>query len=230
MKPEIRDRFKEVAAYDEAMPRIFAGYDALRRVALSHLRTKLGERARLLDVGCGTGTTLLTFAAHQPEWSMVGVDPAPPMVELARAKADDAGVADRVTLTIGTIDAVPEDARFDAATILLVEHLLPDDGTKLETLEQTARRLEPGGWLVLAGLHGDFATPTTQLALAAWSQSLEVEGFPEPLRASFHHRATVEDSLVPESRIRELLAQAGFVDVERIFQVMLLGGWLARRA
>jgi len=57
-----------------------------------------------------------------------------------------------------------------------------------------------------------------------------LRGFPEPVQSGVRHKATVEDSLVSEERIRELLAQAGFVDVERIFQAMLLGGWIARKA
>ena len=35
---------------------------------------------------------------------------------------------------------------------------------------------------------------------------------------------------VTEARIEELLREAGFVDIEKVFQAFVIGGWLARKA
>lgn len=228
MTGEIPKRFEDAAQYDAMMAKVFPGYAQLPLVILSHLRTCVGPRARVLDVGCGTGETLAVFAAHQPEWTLVGVDPAEPMLELARGRLSARGVEDRAALRPGTVDVLPIEPKFDAATALLVEHLLPDDGAKLQLLEAVRRRLAPGGWFVLAGLHGDLRTATAQGTLNAWLEFVSLQGLPKEAQDTVRRRATVEDSLVSEQRIRDLLAEAGFVGVERIYQLQLLGGWLAR--
>ncbi|MBE2224746.1 MAG: class I SAM-dependent methyltransferase, partial [Anaerolineae bacterium] len=65
MNTDIQKRFEDAAKYDKMMTNIFPGYQQLPLVILSFLRTRLGQTARLLDVGCGTGATLTAFAAHQ---------------------------------------------------------------------------------------------------------------------------------------------------------------------
>ncbi len=230
MSGEIRKRFEEAAQYDAMMARVFPGYEQLPSVILSHLRTCLGARARVLDVGCGTGTTLAAFTAHQPEWTFVGVDPAEPMLAVARSKINALGTGARVKFMPGTVDTIPDEPGFDAVTSILVEHLQPDDGAKLHLFEGIQRRLVPGGRFVLLGLHGDLGTAVAKSRLDAWLEFVALQGLPKAAQDNVRHRATVEDSLVSEGRIRELLEEARFVDVERIYQVQLLGGWLARKA
>jgi len=227
MKPEIEARFRDAAQYDSMMSGVFPGYDLIPDLAVSYLRTKVGDRARVLDVGCGTGTTIATLARRQPAWSLVGVDPAEAMIELARAKVDELDAGDRIRLAVGTVDDLPDDEPFDAATMILVEHLLPDDGTKQRVLESVVARLAPGGWLVLAGLYGDFSTARSRADLEAWLELLALRGFPEPVRDNVRNRATVEDSLSSEARLAELLRAAGFASPTQIYRAQLLGAWLA---
>jgi tRNA (cmo5U34)-methyltransferase len=198
-------------------------------VILSYLRTRFGRTAHLLDIGCGTGATLVALAIQQPEWSFIGVDPAEPMLEIARSKMSAIGAEKRVTLLHGTVDTLPDEPKFDAATCILVEHLQPDNGTKLRLLEGIQRRMVSGGWFVLFGLHGDLSTENAQNTLAAWLEFVILQGLPEATRDDVRHRATVEDSLISEVRIQELLQEAGFVNIQKTYQVQLLGGWLAQK-
>jgi tRNA (cmo5U34)-methyltransferase len=230
MQTDIQERFADALRYDGAIAQIFPGYAQLPLVLLSYLRTSLGPRARLLDVGCGTGTTLVAFATHQPEWSFVGVDPAETMLELARAKASAADVGDRLAFVSGTVDTLPDEPTFNAASCVLVEHLHPDDGGKLQLLESISRRLVPAGCFVLVAVHGNLETGAGRRALDAWVQFVALQGLPEPVQTAVRHKATVEDSIVSEERIRDLLAQAGFMNIERIYQTQLLGGWIALKA
>ena len=230
MSTEIQKRFEEAAKYDGMMAKMFPGYEQLPLVILSYLRTYLGRTASLLDAGCGTGATLAAFATHQPEWLFTGVDPAEPMLEIARDKMSAIGVEKRVTLFHGTIDALPDEPKFDAATCILVEHLQPDNGAKLHLLEGIQRRMVSGGRFVLFGLHGDLSTENAQNALDAWLEFVTLQGLPDATRENVRHRATVEDSLVSERRIQELLREAGFVNIEKIYQLQLLGGWLAQKS
>lgn len=229
MKDGIQQRFEEASRYDAMMARVFPGYEQLPLILLSHLRAYVGAGARVLDAGCGTGSALATFAMHQSDWTFVGVDPAEPMLDLARVRLDSAEVAERVKLIVGTADALPNEPAFDAATAILVEHLLPDDGAKLRFLEKIWRRLVPGGWIFLAGLHGDLKSGPAQQALQAWLEFVFLQGLPAEVQEMVRRRATAEDSLVSETRIRQLLTEAGFVNVNRIYQIHLLGAWAAQK-
>ncbi|MEV4223230.1 class I SAM-dependent methyltransferase [Nonomuraea sp. NPDC049725] len=104
----------------------------------------------VLDVGCGTGSlsALLAGAGHR----VTGVDVAPRMVELARAKLAAAGLTGR--FAVGDAASPPTgDERFD---LVLCRHLvwtLPDPHAALRAW---AGRLRPGGRLLLIeGRWGD---------------------------------------------------------------------------
>ena len=230
MSSEIQKRFEDASKYDSMMAKVFPGYEQLPLVILSYMRTRLGRKAHLLDAGCGTGATMAVFATHQPEWSFIGVDPAEPMLEIARSKMSAIGAEKRVTLLHGTVDTLPDEPKFGAATCILVEHLQPDNGAKLRLLEGIQRRMVSGGWFVLFGLHGDLSTENAQNTLAAWLEFVALQGLPEATRDNVRHRATVEDSLISEVRIQELLQEAGFVNIKKTYQLQLLGGWLAQKS
>jgi len=226
---EIHKRFEDATKYDNMMAKVFPGYEQLPLVILSYLRTRLGRTAHLLDIGCGTGATLVAFATHQPEWSFIGVDPAESMLEIARSKMSAIGAEKRVTLLHGTVDTLPDEPKFDAATCILVEHLQLDNGAKLRLLDGIQRRMVSRGWFMLFGLHGDLSTENAQNTLAAWLEFVALQGLPEATRDNVRHRATVEDSLISEVRIQELLQEAGFVNIKKDYQLQLLGGWLAQK-
>jgi tRNA (cmo5U34)-methyltransferase len=230
MKKEIEERFKNSNQYDEMMGKTFSGYNDLHRTVLSYLSVKLFGEAQILDVGCGTGTSLVTHATHKTGWSLTGVDPAEPMIRIVESKISELNLNNRVRVVTGTVHDLPSQPIYDAATMILVEHLQPDDGTKLKLLQGIAERIKTGGWLIVAGLYGDFTTHESQLALKAWQEYLIFQGFSEEMRKNFYQRATVEDALIPETRIRNLLAQAGFHNTEQIYKVHLLGGWLTQKA
>jgi ubiquinone/menaquinone biosynthesis C-methylase UbiE len=108
------------------------------QVLLSELKLRAGEHA--LDVGCGTGL-LADHAAGLvgPSGSVLGFDPLPLRIELARKRARP-----NVSYFVGdALDlAALESARFDVVYLNAVFHWLPDKPLALRNL---FRVLKPGG-------------------------------------------------------------------------------------
>lgn len=102
----------------------------------------------LLDVGSGTGRLTAMCRAALPATRIVGVDPAPSMVEQATEKF----AADRLTsFTSGVVEDLSQfpDASFDAVVSSFALHHLELDTYKLAAAE-LFRVLRPGGRFVNA--------------------------------------------------------------------------------
>ncbi|MBW2268487.1 MAG: methyltransferase domain-containing protein [Deltaproteobacteria bacterium] len=115
---------------------------------------------RVLDLGCGTGTLALMIRERCPEAEVIGLDPDPKALAIARSKAERAGAA--VEWRQGFADDLPfEDGSFDRVVSSLVFHHLPPDVVRA-ALPELRRVLEPGGsvWVLdlshggTHGLHG----------------------------------------------------------------------------
>ena len=98
---------------------------------------------RILEFGCGTGTTAIHHAPHVQH--VDATDISENMIEIGRGRAREAGI-NNITFTRGTLaDFNAEDASLDVVLGLNVIHLLPD---RQETLAEVARILKPGGIFV----------------------------------------------------------------------------------
>ena len=107
---------------------------------------KLTPEERVLDVGCGTG--VLTRLAAQEAAEAVGIDAAPAMIEVARAKATKQGV--KVDFRTALIEALSfPDAHFDVAFSTLMIHHLPPE-VKRTGLREVLRVLKPDGRFLVA--------------------------------------------------------------------------------
>ena len=104
---------------------------------------QLGERARVLDVATGTGDLAIAIAKKHPGASVVGLDPSPRMLEIARAKMQKRGLADRVSLVEGDAQDLPfRSCELDGATIAFGIRNVPD---RPRALRELARVVRPGG-------------------------------------------------------------------------------------
>ncbi len=75
--------------------------------SLDGVEAKLRSGGRVADVGCGLGASTIIMAKAFPNSEFVGYDYHPRSVELARQRAKDAGVADRVKFDIATAAEYP---------------------------------------------------------------------------------------------------------------------------
>ena len=61
---------------------------------------RLSRGGRVADVGCGHGASTILMATAFPRSRFVGSDPHAPSIEIARRRAAEAGVDDRVTFEV----------------------------------------------------------------------------------------------------------------------------------
>ncbi len=113
--------------------------------ALPQLVLDLQPGTRILDVHCGGGRWLIAMARRFPGTRLTGVEFEPDSVARARAAVLEAGLADRVTIEQGDVNAIGHDAEATLAYFQHALHQLPDP---IAALRSAWAALAPGGWLV----------------------------------------------------------------------------------
>jgi cyclopropane fatty-acyl-phospholipid synthase-like methyltransferase len=107
---------------------------------------------RAIDMGCGTGTNVITLV--RAGWDVTGVDFAPRAIKIARQKIHQAGIQANVLLRDATkLQGI--NGPFDLAFDLGCFHGIPQD-EKPKYLERLDRILAPNGfWLMYGFLKSD---------------------------------------------------------------------------
>lgn len=178
--------------------------------AVPEVQAKLRRGVLVADVGCGSGRALIKLAQAFPRSRYVGYDAYAPATAKATANAQAAGVADRVTFRhLDVADGLPE--QYDLVTTFDVIH---DAVSPRGLLRAICRGLRPdGAYLLLdincsdkleenAGplgtvLHGFSLLYCLTTSLASGGEGLGTLG-------------------LPEAKVRELCAEAGFGNVRRL--------------
>jgi SAM-dependent methyltransferase len=102
---------------------------------------RLVPAGRVLDLGCGPGTSSVEIAAAAPATRLFGVDISAAMLPRARHRARCRGV--ELTLVRADADALPfATASFDGAAGHSILYLLPDPAGALAEVRRVVR---PGG-------------------------------------------------------------------------------------
>ena len=97
------------------------------------------------DLGCGTGETSAALAPFVSR--IIAVDTSAAMLQAARRRLQS---FDNVDLRRGDLESLPiDDARLDAATMMLVLHFVPEPE---HALAEVSRVLKPGGRLILVDM------------------------------------------------------------------------------
>lgn len=111
--------------------------------ALGRTRSYLTASDRVLELGCGTGSTALLLS--DSVGSIMASDLSPKMVEIGRRKAAEKG-AENVEFLVADVHAAQRTgAPFDAVLALNLLHLLDDLPEALASIHATLR---PGGHFI----------------------------------------------------------------------------------
>jgi ubiquinone/menaquinone biosynthesis C-methylase UbiE/DNA-binding transcriptional ArsR family regulator len=137
------------------------------------------------DLGCGTGQTsaaIAPFVAH-----VIAVDASAAMLQAAKKRLQ--GI-DNIELRRGELEALPiDEARLDAATLMLVLHHMPEPE---RALAEVARVLKPGGRAIVVDMQPHDRENYRQQMGHVWL------GFGEDhVRAIFHESGFEDVRIVP---------------------------------
>jgi tRNA (cmo5U34)-methyltransferase len=210
-----------VGRYADDTPRKVPGLSDLHRMATVLLREGAPETARILVLGAGGGLELRAFAASQPGWRFVGVDPSAEMLALARQVVGPLG--SRIEWQQGRIDDV-HSGPFDGATCLLTLHFLDRDERR-RTLRALRQQLRPSARLVVAHHSGpgDGAVePWLARSVAFASESGDVVPA-AAAAAAMAERLPILSADEDEAMLRE----AGFSGVALFYAAFSFRGWVA---
>ncbi|WP_421989059.1 SAM-dependent methyltransferase [Roseococcus sp.] len=208
-----------------------AGYDACHELTACMLAAKLGSgsSAHVLVAGAGGGAReVLTAGALEPGWRFTAVDPSQAMMDIAVTAIDAAGLLGRTSTKLGTVDDLPSEAVFDAATLIGVLHHVPGDAGKLALLRSISSRMKPGAPLVLAG--NRLAYEDHQLLLTAWGERWRMMGAsPSEVEAKLGKILQGADPPASEAEVERLLTAGGFGNPTWFFSSLFWGACLASR-
>ena len=216
-----------VSRFERAANASLPGREAAIRMAASLLAAQIPANGSVLSVGTGTGLELSVLCSARPDWTITGVDPSAPMVELARARLEGEGSAERVTLMHGTVDQLPANTSFDGAICIMVLGILPNDRARHALLESVAVRLKPGSPFVFTLAYADpmgerFDSPWKAYQRGMGQNADEIDALFRQVRAP--------DFYMPsESMVADLLTGSGFTPPKRFFQAYFFGGWMSMR-
>lgn len=181
------------------------------------------EDNNVLVTGCGTGNEIVAMSTSIHNFQITGVDPSEDMLRQAREKLKDFS---NVNLINGTVDQLPSEAHFSAATLFLVLHFMPDDGTKLNLLKDIHIRLRPNAPFVILDITGEGKEFDQNLNVLL---QLIPDTVNEEQKAWRKDRLQNELHKTSEKRLSELLLEAGFDAPTRFFQSTIYQGFLTKK-
>lgn len=129
------------------------------------------DGARILDVGCGTGSLVTALLEQQKRLDVFGVDSAKPYIDYTRRKIRDP----QLTLEEADAQSLPfPDDSFDRCLSLLVLNFIPDARRAVEEMYRVTR---PGGIVVAAVW--DYGDGMEMLRIL-WDTAIELDPGAEP--------------------------------------------------
>jgi len=96
------------------------------------------EGRTVIDIGSGPGHYAVALAA-QGAARVLGVDFAPGMIDIAKKRAERAGVTDRCTFTLGDFLEVSGDEKFDYAIVMGFMDYIEDAGALMRKVLNVCR-------------------------------------------------------------------------------------------
>ncbi|WP_044562165.1 class I SAM-dependent methyltransferase [Azospirillum sp. B4] len=189
--------------------------DLRGHTAMAHLLTVAPDirPARILDMGCGIGTSTVPAAVCFPEAEVHGIDVGASMLRYAHARAEHLGAAVHFSQQSAERTSFP-DASFDVVYSCVVLHETSPEAA-VNILAESRRLLRPGG----IAIH--LEVPLLHTLGDLW-QELSSE-----LEAQFNNEPNWRGALTAD--YGQLMRAAGFADIRVGYQATAFNGRTAPR-
>lgn len=174
--------------------------------ALDGVEPLLKQGAKVADVGCGLGASTILMAQAYPNSTVIGFDFHPKSIELARQRATEAGVGDRVRFEVAKAKEYPG-KDYDFVTFFDCLHDMGDPKGAAAHVRET---LKPTGtWMIVEPFAGD-----------------RVEHNLNPVGRAFYSASTL--ICTPASLSQEVGAALGAQAGEARLRETVMGGGFSR--
>ena len=181
--------------------------------SLEGVEAKLKAGARVADVGCGHGASLIAMATAYPNSIFRGFDFHTPSIETCRKRATEAGVSERAQFQVAT--ATSYSGQFD---LICFFDCLHDMGDPVGAARHAREHLMPGGSVLLVEPFALDARPSNiaenpmaTLFYVASSCICAPNSLSQELKTALGAQAG-------EARLREVMRAAGFSHFRRAAQ------------
>jgi 2-polyprenyl-3-methyl-5-hydroxy-6-metoxy-1,4-benzoquinol methylase len=178
--------------------------------ALDGVEAKLRAGAKVADVGCGHGASVVVMAQAYPHSRIWGFDFHGPSIEVARSRAEEAGVSDRATFQVA--NAKEFEGTFD---LICYFDCLHDMGDPVGIARYGREHLEPGGTVLLVEpfarddkAENLTANPMAVIAYTASSAVCTPNSLSQEVGLGLGAQAG-------EARLREIFEEAGYTSFRR---------------
>ncbi|MBE9536002.1 MAG: carboxy-S-adenosyl-L-methionine synthase CmoA [Proteobacteria bacterium] len=204
-------RFDESVAevFDDMLARSIPYYSDMQRMITTLAQKHYQEGSRIYDLGCSTGTTILNLSARikSDRLKIIGIDSSQPVIERARLKLDDAGLANAELVCKDVMEA-----EIKNASVVIMNYTLqfiPPD-KRHDLLKKIYEGLLQGGILLLSEKVLEESSQATELFIEEYYDFKRIMGYSE-LEIS-RKREALDDVLIPFTTKEEsaLLGGAGF--------------------
>jgi SAM-dependent methyltransferase len=180
--------------------------------ALDGVEEKLRRGARVADIGCGHGASTIVLAQAFPKSTFIGFDYHAPSIEVARQRAREAGVADRVTFERAAAKEFPGTG-YDLVAFFDCLH---DMGDPVGAARHVLGTLAPDGtWLLVEPFANDRVednlNPLGRLFYSVSTYVCTPASLAQEVGLALGAQAG-------EKRLRDVVTQAGFTRVRRATQ------------
>ncbi len=179
--------------------------------AIGGLDATLRAGTRVADVGCGHGSSTILLAQEYPAAELVGFDYHRPSIEAARQRAEEAGVADRVTFEVATAADYPGSG-FGLVCVFDALHDMGDPTASARHIRQSLAA--DGVFLLVEPNAGDRVEDNLDLVGRIFYSASTCICTPAS-RSQGGAGAACLGAQAGEERLRNVLTDAGFSSVRR---------------
>ncbi|MBU2710788.1 class I SAM-dependent methyltransferase [Zooshikella harenae] len=108
---------------------------------------KLPDNSIVIDIGCGTGCALRHAAKQVTQGVLIGIDPVPRMIEIAREKTTSDSTANNIIFKVGSAEDIPIEN--NSADFILAFDSFDHWENQQQGLKEIHRVLKPEGCFIV---------------------------------------------------------------------------------